>query len=103
MGNTKKLLMFTATLFWSDTPAAKCRMCSPPDFKFSTWRKLWIALAECEMALGVPITPEQIAEMKEHVSEIKFMKPHGHLKPKRATTSWRIFLPLGKFVRTPNQ
>ena len=43
-----------------------------PDFKFSTWRKLWIALAECEMALGLPITPEQIAEMKEHVSGIDY-------------------------------
>ena len=43
-----------------------------PDFKFSTWRKLWIALAESEMALGLPITREQIAEMKEHVSDIDY-------------------------------
>jgi adenylosuccinate lyase len=43
-----------------------------PDFKFSTWRKLWIALAESEMALGLPITREQIAEMEDHVSDIDY-------------------------------
>jgi adenylosuccinate lyase len=43
-----------------------------PDFKFSTWRKLWIALAECEKALGLPITEQQIAEMKAHVRDIDF-------------------------------
>ena len=32
-----------------------------PDFKFRTWRKLWIALAESEKELGLPITDEQIA------------------------------------------
>ena len=34
-----------------------------PDKKFSTWRKLWIALAESEQELGLPITDEQIAEL----------------------------------------
>jgi len=32
-----------------------------PDKKFRTWRRLWIALAESEMELGLNITPEQIA------------------------------------------
>jgi adenylosuccinate lyase len=40
--------------------------------KFSTWRKLWIALAEAEQQLGLPIRDEQIAEMKQHVDEIDF-------------------------------
>ena len=31
-----------------------------PDMKFRTWRKLWIALAETEAELGLPITQEQI-------------------------------------------
>ena len=43
-----------------------------PDKKFRTWRKLWIALAETEMALGLPITQEQIDELKEHQEEINY-------------------------------
>ncbi|MDP4132720.1 MAG: adenylosuccinate lyase [Bacillota bacterium] len=42
------------------------------DFKFSTWRKLWIALAESEKELGLPITDEQIDEMKEHIYDINY-------------------------------
>lgn len=43
-----------------------------PDMKFKTWRKLWIALAETEMELGLPITKEQIDEMKAHQDEINY-------------------------------
>ncbi len=43
-----------------------------PDFKFKTWRRLWIALAESEMELGLPITPEQVAELKEHADDINY-------------------------------
>jgi adenylosuccinate lyase len=43
-----------------------------PDFKFSTWRKLWIALAECEKDLGLPVTAEQVAELKEHIYDIDY-------------------------------
>ncbi len=43
-----------------------------PDKKFRTWRKLWIALAETEMELGLPITQEQIDELKEHQEEINY-------------------------------
>ncbi len=43
-----------------------------PQYKFSTWRKLWIALAECEKELGLPITDEQINEMKAHIEDIDF-------------------------------
>ena len=43
-----------------------------PDKKFSTWRKLWIALAESEQELGLDITDEQIAELKEHIYDINY-------------------------------
>lgn len=43
-----------------------------PRTKFTTWRKLWIALAESQMELGLPIRPEQIAEMRVHAEEIDF-------------------------------
>ena len=43
-----------------------------PDNKFRTWRKLWIALAETEKELGLPITDEQIAELKAHADDINY-------------------------------
>ena len=43
-----------------------------PDMKFKTWRKLWIALAETEKELGLNITDEQIAELKEHAEDINY-------------------------------
>ena len=43
-----------------------------PDMKFRTWRRLWIALAETEQALGLPITDEQIAELKAHQDDINY-------------------------------
>lgn len=42
------------------------------DKKFSTWRKLWIALAETEKELGLNITDEQIEEMKSHIYDINY-------------------------------
>ncbi|MDD3337901.1 MAG: adenylosuccinate lyase [Lachnospiraceae bacterium] len=43
-----------------------------PDMKFTTWRKLWIALAETEKELGLNITQEQIDELKAHVDDINY-------------------------------
>ena len=42
------------------------------DMKFRTWRKLWIALAETEMELGLPITQEQVDELKAHADDINY-------------------------------
>ena len=42
------------------------------DTKFTTWRRLWIALAESERELGLPITQEQIDELKAHVDDIDY-------------------------------
>lgn len=43
-----------------------------PDKKFKTWRKLWIALAETEMELGLDITQEQIDELKRFQDDINY-------------------------------
>lgn len=43
-----------------------------PDMKFRTWRKLWIALAQTEQELGLPITDEQIEELKAHAEDINY-------------------------------
>lgn len=43
-----------------------------PDKKFRTWRRLWIALAETEKELGLPITEEQIEELKAHAEDINY-------------------------------
>src|SRR6056300_935108 len=43
-----------------------------PAMKFSTWRKLWIALATAEQELGINITDEQLAKMREQLYNIDF-------------------------------
>ncbi len=43
-----------------------------PDRKFKTWRRLWIALAKSEKALGLNITDEQIAEMEKFKDDINY-------------------------------
>ena len=42
------------------------------DMKFTTWRKLWVALAECERELGLNITEEQINELKSNINNINY-------------------------------
>ncbi|EFE13161.1 adenylosuccinate lyase [Clostridium sp. M62/1] len=43
-----------------------------PEKKFCTWRRLWVALAEAEHELGLPVTEEQIGELREHMEDINF-------------------------------
>lgn len=43
-----------------------------PDRKFKTWRKLWVILAEVEKELGLPITQEQIDELKAHIDNLDY-------------------------------
>ncbi len=45
-----------------------------PDKKFSTWRRLWVALARAEMELGLPVTQEQVAELEAHITDIDYEK-----------------------------
>lgn len=56
---------------------AMCELWGPRR-KFSTWRKLWVALAEAEAELGLPITPAQVAELKAHVDTIDFAVAEQH-------------------------
>ena len=64
-----------------------------PEKKFRTWRKLWIALAETEKELGLPITDEQIEELKAHAEDINFEEAKAREKLVRHDvnniTRWR--------------
>ena len=42
------------------------------DTRFRTWRRLWTALARAEMELGLPITPAQVKELSEHITDIDY-------------------------------
>ncbi|QDU47125.1 Adenylosuccinate lyase [Symmachiella dynata] len=49
-----------------------------PQTKFSTWRRLWVALAEAERELGLDISAAQIAELREAVDDIDFATARRH-------------------------
>lgn len=53
-------------------PSREMKYLFSPEMKFRTWRKLWIALAETEQELGLPITDEQIAELKAAADDINY-------------------------------
>lgn len=42
------------------------------DKKFTTWRKLWVALARAEMKLGLPVTQAQVDELEAHIDDIDY-------------------------------
>lgn len=43
-----------------------------PDKKFSTWRRLWVALAEAECQMGLNVTAEQVEELRAHIDDINY-------------------------------
>ena len=43
-----------------------------PDMRFQTWRRLWVALARAEHALGLPVTQEQVDELAAHITDIDY-------------------------------
>ena len=53
------------------------------DNKFSTWRKLWIALAKAEKGLGIDITDAQIKEMEAHIYDIDYERAAEYEKKLR--------------------
>ena len=46
--------------------------------KFSTWRRIWLWLAEAEQELGLPITQDQLAELREHLDDIDFATANAY-------------------------
>src|SRR6476660_8062985 len=62
-----------------------------PQRKFSTWRRLWVALAEAQHELGLTtpdgsrprITPEQLTELRAHVDDIDFARAEAHERRRR--------------------
>ncbi len=62
-----------------------------PDFKFRTWRRLWIALAESEKELGLNITDEQIDELKKHRDDINYEVAEKREKETRHDVMAHIF------------
>lgn len=61
------------------------------DRKFSTWRRLWIALAESEKELGLAITDEQIQQMKEHINDIDYATADAREKEVRHDVMAHIY------------
>ena len=59
------------TRLWSD------------NHRYKLWRQTWLALAEAEAELGLPITPEQIAEMRANLEPIDFAKAAAYEKRMR--------------------
>ncbi len=59
--------------------------------KFTTWRKLWVALAEAEKELGLNITDEQIAELKKNVNNINYEEAQAREKITRHDVMSHIY------------
>ncbi|MBB64364.1 MAG: adenylosuccinate lyase [Waddliaceae bacterium] len=51
-----------------------------PQYRHSTWRQLWVALAQAQKELGLKITNKQIEELQTHINEIDFEKVHDYEK-----------------------
>jgi adenylosuccinate lyase len=54
-----------------------------PHFKFSAWRRLWVALAESQRLLGLPITDRQLAQMRAHMDDINFREAEAKERENR--------------------
>ena len=51
-----------------------------PDKKFTTWRRLWVALARAEHELGLPVSAEQVAALEAHVDDINYAEAEAREK-----------------------
>jgi adenylosuccinate lyase len=62
-----------------------------PEVKFTTWRKLWIALAEAEQQLGLPITDEQIEELRLFADDVNYSVAEAQEKKVRHDVMSHVF------------
>ena len=69
------------------------------DKKFSTWRKLWVALARAEMELGLPITPSQVKELEDNVYNIDYDVAEARERVVRHDVMSHVYA-YDRFVRT---
>ena len=49
-----------------------------PDHRYGTWRRLWLALAEAEQQLGLPVTDAQLDELRAHLDDIDYDVVRAH-------------------------
>ncbi len=52
--------------------SARMQYIFSPDFKFTSWRKMWLYLAEAEKELGLDITDEQLDEIRAHLNDVDY-------------------------------
>jgi adenylosuccinate lyase len=62
-----------------------------PQYKFQTWRRLWVALAEAEAEVGLAISQEQIAELRAHIEDINFAVAEAQEKKLRHDVMAHIY------------
>ena len=62
-----------------------------PQYKFQTWRRLWVALAEAEAEVGLDISQEQIAELRAHIEDINFAVAEAQEKKLRHDVMAHIY------------
>ena len=71
METPSNMLVYQSPLVTRNASAEMLEVFSPQR-KFSTWRKIWLALAEAQQQFGLPITNEHITQMKAHLHDIDF-------------------------------
>ena len=49
-----------------------------PDHRYGTWRRLWLALAEAEHELGLPVTEAQLVQLRAHLDDIDYDTVHAY-------------------------
>ncbi len=82
MGSRKEYLGYISPLASRNASEEMQRLFSP-QVKFSTWRKLWVVLAEAERELGLPISAEAIRQMRANVDNIDFKRAEKYEKELR--------------------